>query len=275
VDDKFEDVAQEIISEVKKVTDKPIRFLINTHHHGDHTGGNVVFFKITTILAHHNVRQQLSMAREQALKTLPDRIAQLEKQLAEAEKNASPQAAQMKPQLENARRALDSAQRVKIEETLPALTFDSEVRLYLSGEEIQTFHVKRGHTNSDSIVYFPKQKLVHMGDLFVRGYPLIDVRGGGSSREWIETLDGVLKRLDPATQVIPGHGDIAGVPQLAEFKQYLIDLRAAVKKAIDDGLSKEQSAQSIKLEQYKFPTGNPQGLTANINTVYDEIKAGN
>ncbi|HXF05718.1 MAG TPA: MBL fold metallo-hydrolase [Blastocatellia bacterium] len=275
VDDKFDDVAQEIIAEVKKVTEKPIRFLINTHHHQDHTGGNRTFLKIATLIAHHNVRKNLVLTREQALRTLPERIAQLERQLAEAERNNSPQAAQVRTQLENARNALASARQVRIEEILPTLTFDSEVRLYLGGEEIHVFHVKRGHTDGDSIIYFTRQKVLHMGDLFVNGtFPFIDVNGGGSSREWIETLDAVLQRIDPATQIIPGHGDVGTVANLREFRQYLSDLRAAVKEAIEKGLTKEQAQASIKLDKYRWTAGF-QSLQTNIATVYDEIKSGN
>lgn len=275
VDDKFDDVAQEIIAEVKKVTDKPIRFLINTHHHQDHTGGNRTFLKIATLIAHHNVRKNLVLTRDQALRTLPERIAQLERQLAEAERNNSPQAAQARTQLENARNALASARQVRIEEILPTLTFDSEVRLYLGGEEVHVFHVKRGHTDGDSVIYFTRQKVLHMGDLFVNGtFPFIDVNGGGSSREWIETLDAVLQRIDPATQIIPGHGDVGTVATLREFRQYLGDLRAAVKEAIEKGLTKEQAQASIKLDKYRWAAGF-QSLQTNISTVYDEIKSGN
>lgn len=275
VDDKFDDVAQEIIAEVKKVTDKPIRFLINTHHHQDHTGGNRTFVKIATLIAHHNVRKNLVLTRDQALRTLPERIAQLERQLAEAERNNSPQAAEVRRQLENARNTLASARQVRIEEILPTLTFESDVRLYLGGEEIHVFHVKRGHTDGDSVIYFTRQKVLHMGDLFVNGtFPFIDVNGGGSSREWIETLDAVLQRIDPTTQVIPGHGDVGTVATLREFRQYLSDLRAAVKEAIEKGLTKEQAQASIKLDKYRWAAGF-QSLQANISTVYDEIKSGN
>ncbi len=275
VDDKFDDVAPEIIAEVKKVTDKPIRFLINTHHHQDHTGGNRTFVKIATLIAHHNVRKNLMLTRDQALRTLPGRIAQLERQVAEAERTASPQAAQLRTQLANARSALASAEQIRIEEILPTLTFESEVRLYLGGEEIQVFHVKRGHTDGDGIIYFTRQKVLHMGDLFVNGtFPFIDVEAGGSSREWIETLDAVLGRIDPATQVIPGHGDVGTVAHLREFKQYLSDLRAAVKDAIDKGLTKEQAQNSIRLDTYRWTAGF-QSLQTNISTVYDEIKRGN
>ena len=275
VDDKFEDVAQEIIAEIKKVTDKPIRFLINTHHHQDHTGGNRTFVKIATSIAHHNVRKNLVLTRDQALRTLPERIAQLERQLAEAERNNSPQTAQVRTQLVNARNALASAEQVRIEEIQPMLTFDSEVRLHLGDEEVHVFHTKRGHTDGDSVIYFSRQKVLHMGDLFVNGtFPFIDVNGGGSSREWIETLEAVLGRIDPSTRVIPGHGEVGTVAQLREFKQYLSDLRAAVREAIEKGLTKEQALSSITLDKYRWTAGF-QSLQTNISTVYDEIKSGN
>ena len=228
IDDQFANLAPGIAEQIKSVTSQPIRFLINTHHHFDHTGGNAFFIKMTTIVAHDNVRKNMLM----------------------------------------------DAKTVQASEVpAPNLTFDREIRMYLGGKEIQVFHVKRGHTDGDSIIYFPQDKVVHMGDLFVnKNIPFIDSAHGGSTAEWIETLDAVISRVDPASQLIPGHGEVGTVADLKSFKQYFIDLRAAVKKAIDAGVTREQAVKEVKLEQYSGYKGYAQGLASNVGTVYDEMK---
>ena len=152
IDDQFADLAPKIKKAIEGVTDKPIKYVINTHHHGDHSGGNVFFLRYAEIVAHHNVRKNL-------LERRPPNV-----QVAEA--------------------------------GTPTLTFDRELRLHLDDKEIQIFHLSRGHTNGDSVVYFPSENIVHMGDLYFNGFhPYIDRRGGASTREWIEFLDGVLERV--------------------------------------------------------------------------------
>jgi glyoxylase-like metal-dependent hydrolase (beta-lactamase superfamily II) len=228
IDDQFADLAPGIAEQIKSVTSQPIRFLINTHHHFDHTGGNGFFIKMTTIVAHDNVRKNMLMDA----KTVP-----------------------------------------ATEVPAPNLTFDREIRMYLGGKEIQVFHLKRGHTDGDSIIYFPQDKVVHMGDLFVnKNIPFIDTAHGGSTAEWIETLDAVISRVDPSSQLIPGHGEVGTVADLKSFKQYFLDLRAAVKKAVDGGMPREQAVKEIKLEQYSGYNGYAQRFASNVGTVYDEMK---
>jgi cyclase len=228
IDDQFADLAPGIHEQIKSVTPQPIRFLINTHHHFDHTGGNAYFLKMTTIVAHDNVRKNM----------------------------------------------LADAKGVKVTEVpAPNLTFDREIKIYLGGEEIQVFHVKRGHTDGDSIIYFPQDKVVHMGDLFVnKMIPFIDRAHGASTAEWIETLDAVIARCDPTSQYIPGHGEIGTVADVKALRQYFVDLRASVKKVVDAGMTREQAMKEVKLEQYSGYTGYAQRFGANVGTIYDEMK---
>ncbi len=277
IDDQFSDLAPGIAEQIKSVTNQPIRFLINTHHHFDHTGGNGFFIKLATIIAHDNVRKHMLAAPQEAIVGQTARVQSLEAQIAKAEKEnaAAPELADLRKQLETAKQNLASAQAVKITEVpAPNLTFSHELRIYLGGHEMHIFHAKRGHTDGDSIIYFPQEKVAHLGDLFVnKRMPFIDRPHGASSAEWIETLDAAIARIDPAAQVIPGHGEVGTVADLKAFRQYFVDLRAAVKKAMEAGLSRQQAIKEIQLPQYASHTGYAQGLAANVGIVYDEIKA--
>ena len=276
VDDQFADLAPGIHEQVKSVTAQPIRFLINTHHHGDHTGGNAFFIKMTTIVAHNNVRKHMLAAPQEAVANSTRRIDNLTAQIAKLEK-ADPQSkdlTELRNQLDSAKKTLESSRALKVSEIpAPNVTFDREMRIYLGGKEVQVFHVKRGHTDGDSIIYFPQDKVVHMGDLFFnKVIPFIDGAHGGSTGEWIETLDAVMARADPAAQYIPGHCEVTTVADLKAFKQYFIDLRAAVKKAVDAGMTREQAVKEVKLEQYSSYNGYAQRFAANVGTVFDEMK---
>ncbi len=278
IDDQFADLAPGIAEQIKSVTSQPVRFLINTHHHFDHTGGNGFFIKMATIVAHDNVRKHMLAAPQETIDSQTRRVRSLETQIAEAEKKdpQSKDLAALRADLETARKNLEAARSVKISEVpAPNITFSHEARLYVGGREVQLFHVKRGHTDGDSIIYFPKDKVAHLGDLFVnKRMPFIDRPHGASTAEWVETLDAVIARIDPASQVIPGHGDVGTIADLKLFRQYLVDLRAAVKKAIDGGKTREQAVKEIQLPQYSSHTGYAQGLAGNIGNVYDEMKEG-
>lgn len=276
IDDQFADLAPGIADQVKSVSAKPIRFLINTHHHGDHTGGNGFFIKMTTIVAHDNVRKHMLAGPRETIANAPRQIETLEKRIATLEKDdpQSKELAGVRQQLDNARRSLETARSVKIADIpAPNITFDREVRMYLGALEIQVFHLKRGHTDGDSIIYIPQSKVVHMGDLFFNKIiPVIDRAHGASTLEWTETIDAVLARVDPASQFIPGHGEVTTAADLKAFKQYLLDLRAAVKKSIDQGMTREQAIKEVKLAQYSSYASYEQRFAGNVGTVYDEMK---
>jgi cyclase len=277
VDDQFADLAPGIAEQIKSVSTKPIRFLINTHHHGDHTGGNGFFIKMTTIVAHDNVRKHMLAGPQETMANAPRQIETLEKRIATLEKDdpQSKDLAGLRQQVENTRRSVDTARSIKIADIpAPNITFDRELRMYLGGREIQVFHLKRGHTDGDSIIYFPHSKVVHMGDLFFNKIiPAIDRAHGASTLEWTETIDAVIARVDPASQFIPGHGEVTNAGDLKAFKQYLLDLRAAVKKVVDQGMTREQAIKEVKLEQYAKYASYEQRFPGNVGTVYDEMKA--
>jgi glyoxylase-like metal-dependent hydrolase (beta-lactamase superfamily II) len=214
---------------------------------------------------------------QEAIAALPGRITEFEAQVAKLEKDgsASTELESARQRLRQARADLESARSMEVTDIpAPNLTFDREVRLFVGGKEIHIFHVKRGHTDGDSIIYFPQDKVVHMGDLFFnKTIPFIDAAHGASTAEWIETIDGVVARVDPASQVIPGHGQVTTVEELKGFKQYFIDLQAAVKRAVDQGKTKQQASQEVKLSQYESYAVYQQRFPANVGVVYDELKA--
>lgn len=195
VDDKFDRNVPEILAKVKSVTDQPVRFVLNTHHHGDHTGGNAQIGKTAAIVAHANAR-------------------------ANVVKNSQPGA--------------------------PHVTFEDQTRLYLGGKEVRALHLGRGHTNGDAIIYFPQHRVIHTGDMFVRGAPFIDYANGGSAKEWDKTLAKVLE-LDFDT-IIPGHGAVSKRADLVQWRKDYSTFRDRVREVSRQGKSPEEAAKLIKTD---------------------------
>ncbi|MBI2835293.1 MAG: MBL fold metallo-hydrolase [Acidobacteria bacterium] len=274
VDGRTVEIAQGIVDKIRSVTDKPIKFVVNTHYHGDHTGGNPVFVKISTIVAHKNVRKNLLANRELILKESPGTIAKLEADLAAA-RGARDEAKseQLGSQLAAARSQLADAQAIDVRQTLPQVTYDGELQIYLGDEEIRVMHFGRAHTDGDSVIYFTKSGVAHWGDTFVNAnHAFIDVRGGASTAEWLTFLDRGLSIVPAAAKMIPGHGKVGTVAEVRAFRQYLADLRTAVGEQITAGKSKEQAVAAVALPQYASYAGGAARLKTNLGTVYDEMK---
>jgi len=273
VDTQFEQLAPAIAGEIAKISPAAIRYVVNTHHHFDHTGGNRYFGKIAEIIGHENVRARLFSVPPFALAHFPGRLGELESLLSAggAMDPAYRKVIEGKVQIYKA--FLGAAKDFKPEEVVaPTVTFHDSMKLYLGDEEVQIFHVAPGHTDGDSIVYFPKRKVVHMGDVFVnRTYPFIDVDGGGSLQGWMKTLDTVLEKLPDDTRVIPGHGEVAGMIELKRFRAYMNDLRAAVSGAIGAGKSLEEAVRDIKLDTYAEMKPGFMSLGQNVDQVWQEM----
>jgi glyoxylase-like metal-dependent hydrolase (beta-lactamase superfamily II) len=184
VDDKFAQDAPEIIAKVKSVSDKPIRYVLNTHHHGDHTGGNEAMLASgAEIILTRNARINMVNGKQPGL---------------------------------------------------PRLTFTDEQQLFAGGREVLAKYVGRGHTNGDAVIYFPAERVLHTGDLFVvGGAPFCDVSNGGSIKDWDGTIERALN-LDFDT-VIPGHGPVSKKADLQKWAQTLATLRTRVKTACAGG----------------------------------------
>ncbi len=218
VDDEFAPLAPKIAAALKSlgITDKPVRYVINTHYHFDHTGGNAPFAgEGSTVIAHDNVRSRM----------ISGGTAGNGGSIKMAAKPAEPGA-------------------------LPVITFDHDVSVHLNGEDIRALHFPAGHTDGDAIIFFPKANVVHMGDDYVRyGFPFIDVDAGGSVDGMIKACEEVLARLPADVKVIPGHGEISGLDEVREYVAMLKETSAAVRKALKSGKSLEQ----MKREQLLAP----------------------
>lgn len=261
VDSQYQDIAPGILRQVAKVTDKPVKFLVNTHHHGDHTGGNDAFKPVSVIVAHESVRRRMLKSPEDLKRDLPGRIEAAQ---------AAGQAERVK-QLEE---ALAVAKAVKIEEiAAPILTFEAGVKLHIGGETLHVVHTKPAHTDGDSFVYFEKANVLHMGDLlFNKWIPYIDTNSGGSAAGYIQALDQAIAYVPADAIVIPGHGEVGDIAAVKAARQYIVDLIGAAKAAKAAGRTKEQFLAEVDLPAYKDYSGYKERFKANATAAFDGLK---
>jgi cyclase len=242
VDDQFAPLAEKIQASLKSlgITDKPVRFVINTHYHGDHTGGNAPFANTgSTVIAQDNVRKR--MATGGAAGNGPGGSIHIEAKPAE-------------------------------KEALPIITFEHDVTVHLNGEDIRALHFPAGHTDGDSIIFFPKNNVVHMGDDFVRyGFPFIDVNSGGSVQGMIAAMEKATAQLPPDVKVIPGHGQLSNLDDVREFTKMLKETSAVVQKALDEHKTLAQMKEEKILEPWKKWSGDFVKTDAFIETLYNSL----
>jgi cyclase len=262
VDSQFKDIAPGIVEQIKSVTDKPIQYLINTHHHGDHTGGNEVFRQFAVIIAQDNVRKRMLASPADILQYYPG-------YLEEAKKKGDAEDIQF---LET---AIAWAKKVKVEEiAAPVVTFDSELRIHAGGETIGIWHTPPAHTDGDSVVYFEKANVLHMGDLFFhRLIPFVDAKHGGSVTGYLTAIDGVIARVPANVVIIPGHGEVTDLAELRAFRAFIADVLAAAKAARAAGQSKEQFLAGVSLPAYKDYDGYADRFKETCGVAYDEVAA--
>ena len=210
VDDQFAPLSEKIRAALAKLSPRPVRFVINTHWHYDHTGGNLDFAGTAAIVAHANVRKRLRSGGT----VLGREIA------------AAPPPA------------------------LPVVTFEQGLSLWWNGEEIRALHPGPGHTDGDSVIWFTRSNVVHMGDDYFAGmYPFVDLESGGSVGKLIESLDVILGQIPADAKIIPGHGPVTGVAELKKYRAMLDEVLAAVKK----GLLAGKSLETMKKENILAP----------------------
>ena len=240
VDDQFAPLAEKIQASLKSlgITDKPVRFVINTHYHGDHTGGNAPFSNAgSTVIAQDNVRKRLESGGTAG--------------------NGGTIHMENKPAEKAA---------------LPIITFEHDVTVHLNGEDIRALHFPAGHTDGDSIIFFPKNNVVHMGDDFVRyGFPFIDVSSGGSVQGMIAAMEKATAQLPADVKVIPGHGALSNLDDVREFTQMLKETSAVVEKALKAHKTLEQMKQEKILDPWKRFSGDFVNEDAFIETLYNSL----
>ena len=207
VDDQFAPLTDKILAAIAEITSESVRFVFNTHWHGDHTGGNENLGRTgALIVAHENVRHRLSM--DQVLERIGRRVA---------ESPAVPEGA------------------------WPVVTFAEEVTFHLNGDELHAYHVENAHTDGDAIVHFRCANVVHMGDTFFRDrFPFIDTATGESIEGMIAASGVGLSLMDAETQVIPGHGALSTREDLRRYRDALKTMRDAVAELNEQGRSLEQ-----------------------------------
>jgi len=240
VDDQFAPLAEKIQAALKdlKITDKPVRFVINTHYHGDHTGGNAPFANAgSTVIAQDNVRKRLETG------------------------GTGGNGGSIKMQIPPAPKA-----------ALPVITFEHDVTVHLNGEDIRALHFPAGHTDGDAVIFFPKNNVVHMGDDFVRyGFPYIDVATGGSVQGMIDAMEKASAMLPADVKVIPGHGALSNLDDVREFVKMLKETSAAVQKAINEHKTLDQMKQEKILEPWKKWSGDFIDSDKFIETLYNSL----
>ena len=199
IDTSYAPLADKIKAAIAQVSGKPIQYVVNTHWHQDHVGGNENFVKAgATVVAHENVRKRVST--EQFVKLLNKTVPPLP------------------------------------ESALPVITFSQDVTFHLNGNEIFIFHIERAHTDGDAIVHFKKSNVIHMGDIYFNGtYPFIDLSAGGSINGMIAAVKRILLLCDQNTKVMPGHGHLSNKAELQEYLKMLVAVRDRVSSELRAG----------------------------------------
>ena len=203
IDDQYAPMAPKIKAAIAKLTPRPVQWVLNTHFHFDHTGGNEAFgSEGALIVAHHNVRRRMSA--DQLINFAGSANTQ----------KASPKVA------------------------LPVVTVAGEISFHINGDEVHAFHVPRAHTDGDLIVHFKAGNVVHMGDVFFNGtYPFIDGGSGGSAEGAMAAYDRVLALTDDNTKIIPGHGPLAGKADLLATRNMVTTVTQRIKALRASGRS--------------------------------------
>jgi glyoxylase-like metal-dependent hydrolase (beta-lactamase superfamily II) len=219
VDDQFAPLADKIKAALKTLGEGKLKFVLNTHYHGDHTGGNVAFGPDAPIIAQTNVRQRLSVEQKSKFfnRTTPP----------------SPK------------------------EALPVITFDQAVSVFFNGEEIKVIHFPHGHTDGDSVIFFTGSNVVHMGDDFFSGrFPVVDLEAGGDVEGMTKNVGDIISRLPVRVKIIPGHGPLSDVEGLKAFHRMLTETTEIVRKRVAAGKTLDQiKAEGLPAEWKSWGSG--------------------
>ncbi|HET6766387.1 MAG TPA: MBL fold metallo-hydrolase [Chitinophagaceae bacterium] len=215
IDDQYAPLSEKIKKAVAAISDKPIRFIVNTHFHGDHSDGNKVFGgEGSIIVAHENARKRLTT--------------------------------------DYFFKAFKEEQKAMSYEGLPKITFSQSLSFNMNGETVQVIHVKDAHTDGDAAIYFKEANVLHTGDAFVRyGLPFIDDGGGGTIDGMINGAEQMLKMINDETKIIPGHGQISNKKDLQDYKNMLQTVRNRVATGIKSGKTMDQIVNADPAKEFK------------------------
>ena len=220
IDDKYPENVPDVLARVKAISRLPIKYLLNTHHHGDHASGNVNIRRMgIDIIAHKNIRANFLRIKQPGE---------------------------------------------------PNIVFADQAAVYLGGVEIQLFYLGRGHTNGDTVIYFPDLKTVHTGDLIIDGMPVIDYDAGGSALEFVKTIDNLLK-MDFDT-MIPGHGRVMKKDDVRAYRARFAEMNRRMRELARKKVPKDQVQAQLKLDDLGW--GNSVSTSAwatSIGRYYDEM----
>lgn len=200
VDDMFDRNHDELLEKLRTLTDKPIKYVLNTHQHDDHAGGNAKMLAMNAeVISHRNARANMALLKQPGL---------------------------------------------------ARVTFSEQMSVYLGGKEVRARHFGRGHTGGDAVMYFPAEKVIHTGDLFLTfpPQPFIDYANGGSALEWTKTLDAVLK-LD-FDIAIPGHGPISDRAGILKFRNEFQAMRDRISAMVHSGAGKDEISKVLTIDYH-------------------------
>jgi len=237
IDDQFAPLTPKIVAAIKNISDKPVRFLINTHWHGDHTGGNENLGKAGVIIvAQDNVYKRLSAGG----------VIQMLKQ----SYPPAPKAA------------------------LPVITFSDTATLHLNDDDVTAHHLPPAHTDGDSYIVFRKANVVHTGDVFAAyRYPFIDPESGGSVKGVIRAIDILLPLLNDDTKLIPGHGPLSTKKDVLEYRRMIGTVVTRVEKMVKSGKTLEETIAAKPTREFDEKWGSARKPDAFVEIVYKGLKA--
>jgi glyoxylase-like metal-dependent hydrolase (beta-lactamase superfamily II) len=223
IDDKYPENVDDVLAAVKSVSNQPIKYLLNTHHHGDHASGNVKIREMgINIIAHKNIRENFLRIKQPGE---------------------------------------------------PNITFADRAAVYLGGVEVQLMWLGRGHTNGDTVIYFPDLKTVHTGDLIIDAMPVIDYAGGGSAVEFIKTIDNLLK-IDFDT-MIPGHGRVMNKDDVRAYRARFAEMNRRMLDLVRQKVPKNQVQARLKLDELGWANSvsTSAWVGTSLDKYYDEMAA--
>jgi glyoxylase-like metal-dependent hydrolase (beta-lactamase superfamily II) len=220
IDDKYPENVPDVLAQVKAVSPLPIKYLLNTHHHGDHASGNVNIRQMgIDIIAHKNIRANFLRIKQPGE---------------------------------------------------PNIVFADQAAVYLGGVEVQLFYLGRGHTNGDTVIYFPDLKTVHTGDLIIDGMPVIDYDAGGSAIEFVKTIDNLLK-MDFDT-MIPGHGRVMKKDDVRAYHARFAEMNRRMRELARKKVPKDQVQAQLKLDDLGWGDSvSTSAWATSIGRYYDEM----